>query len=624
MRFFFKCVAEAIVENGLKGLAEMVPGGKFAYDVAEGVWKKYKEQKKEDEQREELAKLAQATLEEAKAEAVKVAREAVSGAEDIIDLELYLTAIPDSVRQSLKRPEDPTGKTVPAAFTLKSADDVLKLLPPRPPRFRPGLALPGKPGWVLDRLLGTGGFGEVWFARHARLKTLFGAVKFCFGQSARDLIHEADLIDRVLEADKHPRIVPLLDAHLEGSTPWLMFEYVGGGTLADYIHRLTERHTVNRVVETVAMLTLLGEAVDCFHSLPTPVVHRDLKPSNVLLDLVTKRYRITDFGIGALSARETNRLESQGLTTRGGYLLSALRGSYTQLYSSPQQRRGADPDPRDDVHALGVMAYQMLVGTLDTAPGPRAIQTLKKMEVPDALAELVVNCTSEEPGDRPATAGQLVEQLRAIETDERRRLIRDINRFNRADWKEEIEFLREAVGRYHSWLTAAKSDDGDSMPLVAAAKRYGIGTEQDLEGAVRWWKRAAETGDTWSMCDVALAYIHGDGVLKDVAEGHAWLYKAKLLGSARAQFILTESYFSETSTPEDNATAIGEYLDLAENGYVPAMMKLACGADSGKGMEMNRETAMKWYRAAAKAGNEEAKESLKRLRSTKRPENPSV
>ncbi len=65
MRFFFRCVAEAIVENGVKGLAEMVPGGKFAYDVAEGVWKKYKERRKEDEQREELAKLAQATLEEA-------------------------------------------------------------------------------------------------------------------------------------------------------------------------------------------------------------------------------------------------------------------------------------------------------------------------------------------------------------------------------------------------------------------------------------------------------------------------------------------------------------------------------------------------------------------------------
>jgi hypothetical protein len=416
VRFFFKCVAEAIVENGLKGLAEMVPGGKFAYDVAEGVWKKYKEQKKEDEQREELAKLAQATLEEAKAEAVKVAREAVSGAEDIIDLELYLTAIPDAVRQSLKRPEDPTGKTVPAAFTLKSADDVLKLLPPRPPRFRPGVPLPGMSGWVLDRLLGTGGFGEVWYARHARMGSLSGAVKFCFGQSGQDLIHEAELINRIMAAGKHPNIVPLTHAHLEGDCPWLMFEYVGGGTLTDWIHSLAGKSKEQRLKQVMVALRQLCEAVGHFHALPVPVVHRDLKPSNILLDRSTKRLRITDFGIGSVTACETNRQESRGGGTRGGRLLTHLRGSYTPLYSSPQQRNGAAPDPRDDVHALGVIAYQMLTGHVTQGAGPDFAEELREAGAGEDLIMLLGQCVTQKSERRPKNARELFKKFATLQT----------------------------------------------------------------------------------------------------------------------------------------------------------------------------------------------------------------
>ena len=131
-------MAEAICENGIKGLADMVPGGKFAFAVAEGVWKKWKEKKQEQKLHDEVVKLAGAKFDEAKTEAVQAAREAFAAVtgplptvDEIIDLELYLTAVPDAERQSLKRPEDPTGTTVPPAFALNSADDVLKLLPPR-------------------------------------------------------------------------------------------------------------------------------------------------------------------------------------------------------------------------------------------------------------------------------------------------------------------------------------------------------------------------------------------------------------------------------------------------------------------------------------------------------------
>ncbi len=422
MREFFRCVAEAVVEHGVKGFAEMVPGGNYIYAVSESAVKKYREKRRGQQQHDDFMKLANAKLDEARVEAVLVVKEAFAmvpvGAdslpptpEEIIDLELYLTAIPEAVRQSLKRADDPTGTTVPAGFAMESAEDVVKVLPPRPPRFRPGMGVPNKAGWVLDRLLGMGGFGEVWFAKHERMTSLSGAIKFCFGQTGRDLIHEADLIDRVMEAGTHPNIVPLKDAHLEGDTPWLLFEYVAGGNLTDWIHTLAGMPNEQRLPQVMSAIRELADAVAYFHTLSKPIVHRDLKPSNILLDPVSKKLRITDFGIGSVMAKETNRQESRGQSSRGGRLLSYLRGSHTPIYSSPQQRIGKDADPRDDVHALGVIAYQMLTGKLDGGPGPRAGQTLKKLGVPEATIELILNCASEEVEDRPATAAVLAKLL---------------------------------------------------------------------------------------------------------------------------------------------------------------------------------------------------------------------
>ena len=267
------------------------------------------------------------------------------------------------------RAEDPSGSTVPAGFRLNRAEDVLRLLPARPPRCRAGMELPGKPGWVLDHLLGIGGFGEVWFARHSRMKSLSGAVKFCFGQSGQDLIHEAALIDRVMSAGKHPNIVPLVDAHLDGTTPWLLFEYVGGGNLTDWIHRIASLSREERCGRALTALRQLAGAVEFFHDQKPPIVHRDLKPSNILLDR-GEVMRVTDFGIGAVTAWEALRQESRGQSTRGGRLLTYLRGSHTPIYACSQQRDGHDADPRDDVHALGVIGYQMLTGHLAQGAGP--------------------------------------------------------------------------------------------------------------------------------------------------------------------------------------------------------------------------------------------------------------
>ncbi|MBA4066368.1 MAG: hypothetical protein C0501_22175 [Isosphaera sp.] len=416
MLVFFRCVAEAVAEKGVRGLAEMVPGGPYACEVAAAALKKYRDRRRDAEIRAEIQQLAQANFEEARRAGAEAAKAAVPDApiEDRITLELFLSQAPGAARASQKRPDDPSGRSLPAAFALNTPDDVLKLLAGRPPRFKPGDPVPGLAGWSLVEPLGSGGFGEVWLSRHRTMASLCGAVKFCHGQQARDLKHESGLIDRVMAAGRHPNIVPLTNVCLEGEAPWLMYEYVPGGDLADVIRQWQKHAKERRVVQAVAALKQLAAAVAHFHHLTPPVVHRDLKPANILVDRANKHLRITDFGIGAAAAKAALLEESRRGMTHPGRLASYLRGSHTPLYSSPQQRAGADPDPRDDVHALGVIGYQLLTGRLDQAPGTDAADDLRDAEVPEDLIRLLGRCVAQNPERRPADAGELRRRLESL------------------------------------------------------------------------------------------------------------------------------------------------------------------------------------------------------------------
>jgi serine/threonine protein kinase len=418
MVLFLQCVAEAVAEHGLRGLAGVIPGGGAMFDIAAAVWQKYRERRNHAEQREEIQRLAEASNAEVKRAAEEAARKAAANQPEVLPaLELFLTQIPATIRQSLKRSDDPSGKTVPPGFALRGPEDVAKLLPQALPRFRAGDALPGKAGWVLDRPLGVGGFGEVWLARHPQFQSLRGAVKFCrhLEMSDREMLHEGKLIDRLLAQGSHPNIVRLLDVNLEGDAPWLMYEYADGGDLADRIHHWAALPPADRQEQAVAALRELAAAVGHFHRLQPAIVHRDLKPANILLD-GTGRLRITDFGIGGIAARHMIDEQTRHSATRTGRLLSCLAGSYTPLYASPQQRDGEAPDPRDDVHALGVIGYQMLTGQLGQGVGPDFAEDLLETGVVPDLVDLLRRCTAQRIDRRPRDAAEVAAALAALPT----------------------------------------------------------------------------------------------------------------------------------------------------------------------------------------------------------------
>lgn len=410
MQHLFESVARAVQERGLRGLLEAVPGGKYAYDIALGAYRFYCERRKLGLFKEELARAAAANSAEIRKVAEEVARRVAKDApsEERKALAAYLTQIPNAVRASLQRPEDPFGITVPPTGELPSALDFERVLPQRLPHFREGDELPGRAGWRLHELLGLGGFGEVWLARHALVPTP-RAVKFLTDRTARARLaeHEGRVVARVMALGAHPNVVQLLDADASGECPWLMYEYVPGGSLTELVLSWHALPNAERVTRATSALRQLAVAVGAFHRLAPPVVHRDLKPANVLVG-ADGALKVTDFGIGGAVLPEPTMNTGAPLT---GRLETALRGSASPLYASPQQRAGSAPDPRDDVFALGVLAFQMLTGELSAAPGPRFERDLRARGAPAELADLIGDCVDPDADRRPRDAGEVAERL---------------------------------------------------------------------------------------------------------------------------------------------------------------------------------------------------------------------
>jgi formylglycine-generating enzyme required for sulfatase activity/serine/threonine protein kinase len=415
------CLARAIVKNGAKLVCAVLPGGSALADVAADAWEDYRKEQREDALRAEVQALAQAPAEQVRQEvgAAVAAEAAAAPAEVQQALTAYLTQVPAAIRRSLRRPSDPTGTTVPANLALACPEDLERFLPPRPPRFKPGdRPLPGV-DWVLEELVGVGGFGEVWKARHAHLRSQGPvALKFCLDASAAPALrNEAGVLDRVMEHGRHPGIVPLLHTYLSADPPCLEYEFVEGGDLAGLIGEL---HAQGGLTPEAANALLLRLAEVIAHAHGHGIVHGDLKPANILVRRGADgkvALRVTDFGIGGLAAAQAARETRQPTRSRQELLTEAVRGAYTPLYASPEQmirRKGEPADPRDDVHALGVIWYQLLTGDLGLMSVPSDWrEQVEERGLEAELVRLLASCIAPRAEKRPGSAAVLAERLRA-------------------------------------------------------------------------------------------------------------------------------------------------------------------------------------------------------------------
>ena len=216
--------------------------------------------------------------------------------------------------------------------------------------LRPGVVVAET--YEITRLLGQGGMGAVWEAKHLRLPGKRVVVKvLLFGATDATVLarfrREAEIGSRL----GHPNIVQVLDFNtLADGTPYIVLELLQGESLAQRLAR-----GALPLEEVKAIVTQVGSALAAAHR--EGVVHRDLKPDNVFLcptDLggeVRDVVKVLDFGISKI--RGSNTVLTQD---------AALLG--TPQYMAPEQATGRNDeiDARTDVFAFGAMTFEMLAG----------------------------------------------------------------------------------------------------------------------------------------------------------------------------------------------------------------------------------------------------------------------
>jgi WD40 repeat protein len=389
-------------------------------------WKTALQEQDNIEQQETLVQLATMPAPECRRRAEKAVAEAAAEADpkDRAVAVEYLVALPLTVSRSLI-PVAKTGrKTLPPYLACDDEKSLAHLLPTDVPPFPIGSDVAGT-SYYLEQLLGMGGFGAVYRARHRfEQNQPPRAIKFCLDASMGPTLHrERVILDRLMAVAGSTwsnRVVRLYGYALDFDPPFLVYEYVPGGDLTSYL-TATQQQTGRGFAPALAMQLVRQIAEGLAFAHRQGLVHRDLKPANVLVSGQT--IKLTDFGIGGVSS--TLAVRSTTMTAATAAYVSVagqgqfFRGSGTPLYMSPEQRRGDQPDPRHDLYSLGVLWYQLLVGDVARELHPGwPDELIEEFQTPEEHIELIRHCVGYFK-KRPPHAGELLALMRGGPTPAR-------------------------------------------------------------------------------------------------------------------------------------------------------------------------------------------------------------
>ncbi len=262
-----------------------------------------------------------------------------------------------------------------------------------------GSVLAGK--YRLEEVLGTGGFGSVYRARHLVLDADV-AVKVLHPHLAR----ASGVVRRFAQEGvsacrvKHPNAVAVLDAGSDGEgIPFLVMELLTGPTLSDEL----ERESLLTFGRTVDIITPVCEVLEEAHRVG--IVHRDVKPANIMLSQGARGevVKVLDFGISKFIDRE----KQLGLTGDG------IAG--TPLYMSPEALLGRPTEAPADVFSVGVTLFVMLGGEPPYGPpakspfeqairqvntSPTSLAALRP-DLPAEVVQVVMATLARDPDHRP-------------------------------------------------------------------------------------------------------------------------------------------------------------------------------------------------------------------------------
>ncbi len=211
--------------------------------------------------------------------------------------------------------------------------------------------------YLVEDLLGRGGFGAVYLVRDQELTGRFAALKELRerdGNEKQRLLAECEILQRL----DHPSLPRVQGAFEQDQRMYMLMEYIAGPNVE--ILRKQQPEQRFSFAEVVQIMRPIIEAVTYLHQQSPPLMHRDIKPANIIAPENGTRTILVDFGI----AKE---YQTDATTT-------AIRHC-SPGYSAPEQYSSMGTDPRVDVYGLGATCYSLLTG----APPVDALQRLTRL-----------------------------------------------------------------------------------------------------------------------------------------------------------------------------------------------------------------------------------------------------
>lgn len=291
--------------------------------------------------------------------------------------------------------------------------------PPTPPEEKTTLTIGQLLGhsnqFRIVRLLGRGGFGEVYLAREDRAQRHL-AIKVMLPKLNRDkkMLRRFKGEYTLGSALSHPSLVQMFDLAEQGDVHYIVMEYIDGEVLSVRMHRAEQTDGQLGIDATIGLGWQISSLFAQLHE--RRIIHRDLKPGNIMVQkdpllVGGERYRLLDFGIAKLVDSEKAKSLNVDFQTSTGVHLGTI-----PLMSPESFKRGSSQGPETDCYALGCMLYRGIAGNYPFAGSTDMELIVQHMHddpipltaedptLPHDVADIIHSMLAKDPAARPTMA----------------------------------------------------------------------------------------------------------------------------------------------------------------------------------------------------------------------------